>query len=168
MLPIHLWMLHSDWGEGANTLWPDPIAVLYVCAYILYSLCIYCITNCSFSMHLHIFQLCIYKKHENYFKGLVIILITWCPPIGWCPRSLAQSRLWIIWCCAQFWPLPNYHVPSIGRFRVRCGGGVRIRQLDSDFNERGNNLAGGWKWAQHRPCLCQEAVLAKAGTYVSN
>ncbi len=40
--------------------------------------------------------------------------------------------------------------------RVRCGGGVRIRggvsirQSDSDFNERGNNLAGGRKWAQHR------------------
>ncbi len=27
-------------------------------------------------------------------------------------------------------------------------GGVRIRQSDSDFNERGNNLAGGRKWAQ--------------------
>ncbi len=26
--------------------------------------------------------------------------------------------------------------------RVKCGGGVRIRQSDSDFNERGNNLAG--------------------------
>ncbi len=27
--------------------------------------------------------------------------------------------------------------PSIGRFRVRCGVGVRIRQSGSDFNERG-------------------------------
>ncbi len=56
-------------------------------------------------------------------------------------------------CCAQFWPPPDYYPPSIGRFRVRCGGGVggevRIRQSDSDFNERGNNLAGGRKWAQH-------------------
>ncbi len=34
--------------------------------------------------------------------------------------------------------------------RVRCGGGVMIRQSDSDFNERGNNLAGGLKWAQHQ------------------
>ncbi len=39
--------------------------------------------------------------------------------------------------------------PSIGRFRVRCGGGVRIRcgvrirQSYRDFKERGNNLAGG-------------------------
>ncbi len=53
-------------------------------------------------------------------------------------------------------PLPDYYPPSIGRFRVRCGGGVRarggvrIKQSDSDFNERGNNLAGGQKWAQHR------------------
>ncbi len=45
--------------------------------------------------------------------------------------------------------------PSNGRFRVRCGGGVRIRggirirQSYSDFNERGNNLSGGRKWAQH-------------------
>ncbi len=38
----------------------------------------------------------IFTKHYKYFKGLVIILITWCPPIGWCHRALAQSRLWII------------------------------------------------------------------------
>ncbi len=30
-------------------------------------------------------------------------------------------------CCAQFWPLPDYYPPSIGRFRVRCGGGFRVR-----------------------------------------
>ncbi len=48
-------------------------------------------------------------------------------------------------------PLPDYYPPNIGR--VRCGGGVRIRQSDSDFNERGNNLAGGRKWAQHRTCV---------------
>ncbi len=47
-------------------------------------------------------------------------------------------------------PLPDYYPPSIGRFRVRARGGVRIKQSDSDFNERGNNLAGGQKWAQHR------------------
>ncbi len=29
-------------------------------------------------------------------------------------------------------------------------GRVRIRQPYSDFNERGNNLAGGRQWAQHR------------------
>ncbi len=46
-------------------------------------------------------------------------------------------------CCAKLWPLPDYYPPSIGRFRVRGGGGVRIRggirirQSDSDFNERG-------------------------------
>ncbi len=38
----------------------------------------------------------IYTKDATYLKGLVIILITWCPPIGWCPRALVQSRLWII------------------------------------------------------------------------
>ncbi len=27
----------------------------------------------------------------------------------------------------QFWTLPDYYPPSIGRFRVRCGGGVRVR-----------------------------------------
>ncbi len=38
-------------------------------------------------------------------------------------------------------PLTDYYPPSIGRFRVRCGGGVRIRggvkirQSDSDFKE---------------------------------
>ncbi len=51
---------------------------------------------------------------------------------------------------------PARLLPPIGRFRVRCGGGVRIRgvvrirQSDSDFNKRGNNLSGGRKWAQHR------------------
>ncbi len=30
------------------------------------------------------------------------------------------------------------------------GVGLKIRQSYSDFNERGNNLAGGRKWAQHR------------------
>ncbi len=49
----------------------------------------------------------------------------------------------------NFKPLPNYYLPSIARFRVRCGRGVRIRQSESDFNERGNNLARGQKWAQH-------------------
>ncbi len=44
--------------------------------------------------------------------------------------------------------------PIIGRLMVRCGGGVRIRQLsDSDF-KRSNNLAGGRKWAQQRSCIC--------------
>ncbi len=38
--------------------------------------------------------------------------------------------------------------PFIGRFRVRCGAGVRIRQSYSDFNERGDYVAGGRKWAQ--------------------
>ncbi len=52
-------------------------------------------------MHLHLFQQNIYIQNmKNIFKGLVIILISWCPPIGWCPRALAQSCLWIIrpWC----------------------------------------------------------------------
>ncbi len=62
-----------------------------------------------------------------------------------CPISHLEGR-----CCAQFWPLPDYCPPSIDRFRVRCGGGVRIRQSDIDFNERGNNLAAGRKWAQPR------------------
>ncbi len=46
--------------------------------------------------------------------------------------------------------------PSIGRFRDRCGGGVRIMQFYRDFNERGNILAGGQKWAQ------QERTILKA------
>ncbi len=50
----------------------------------------------------------------------------------------------------QIWGPVRLLPPSIGRFRVRCGGGVRIRQSDSDFKERGNNLSGGRKWAQHR------------------
>ncbi len=39
-------------------------------------------------------------------------------------------------------------------FRVRCGGRVRnrgevrVRQSESDFNKRGNNLAGARKWAK--------------------
>ncbi len=58
--------------------------------------------------------------------------------LHWC---LTSDR-----CCAQFcYPL------NIGRFRVRIRGGVRIRQSYNDFNERGNNLSGGRKWAQHQP-----------------
>ncbi len=59
-------------------------------------------------------------------------------------------------CCAEFCTLPDYAPPSIGRFRVRCGGGVRIRggvgirQLGSDFKEGMHNLAGVQISAQHR------------------
>ncbi len=30
-------------------------------------------------------------------------------------------------CCAEFYTLPDYAPPSVGRFRSLCGGGVRIR-----------------------------------------
>ncbi len=59
-------------------------------------------------------------------------------------------------CRAEFCPLPDYASPSVGRFRVRCGGGVRIRggvgirQSGSDFNEGMHNLAGVQISAQHR------------------
>ncbi len=64
--------------------------------------------------------------------------------ICWCSRAiltcLCGFKLFcrtgsqgLSWCCAQFWPLLDYYPPSIGRFRVGCGGGVRIRQSDSDF-----------------------------------
>ncbi len=62
-----------------------------------------------------------------------------------------QSR-----CCAEFCILPYYAPHSIGRFRSRCGGGVRIRggvgirQSGSDFNEGMHNLAGVQISAQHR------------------
>ncbi len=76
------------------------------------------------------------------------------PSVNWISaRSELALSVWKFGqdrCCAQFWPLTDYYPPSIGRFRVRCGGGFRIRQSDSDFNQRGNNLAGGRKWAQHR------------------
>ncbi len=48
------------------------------------------------------------------------------------------------------------HPLVIGRFRRRCGGGVRIRggvgirQSGSDFNEGMHNLAGVQISAQHR------------------
>ncbi len=51
-------------------------------------------------------------------------------------------------CHAEFCTLPDYASPSIGRFKSRCGGGVRIRggvgirQSGSDFNEGMHNLAG--------------------------
>ncbi len=44
-------------------------------------------------------------------------------------------------CRAELCTLPDYASPSVGRFRCRCGGGVRIRggvwirQSGSDFNE---------------------------------
>ncbi len=49
------------------------------------------------------------------------------------------------WCYAEFWPTSDYYPPSIGRFRVRCGDGVRIRQSCNHFNEGGGggDLAGG-------------------------
>ncbi len=58
-------------------------------------------------------------------------------------------------CCAEFCTLPDYAPPSIGRFRRRCGGGVRIREVvrirqsGSDFNEGVHNLAGVQNSAQH-------------------
>ncbi len=39
------------------------------------------------------------------------------------------------WCCAKFWSTSDYYPPSIGRFRVRYGDGVRIRQSCNHFNE---------------------------------
>ncbi len=59
-------------------------------------------------------------------------------------------------CRAEFCTLPDYASPNIGRFRSRCGGGVRIRggvwirQSGSDFNEGMHNLAGVQISAQHR------------------
>ncbi len=37
--------------------------------------------------------------------------------------SATGSRTQADRCGAQFWPLTNYYLPSIGRFRVRCGRG---------------------------------------------
>ncbi len=61
-------------------------------------------------------------------------------------------------CRAEFCTLPDYASPSVGKFRSRCGGGVRIRggvgirQSGSDFNEGMHNLAGVQISAQHRTC----------------
>uniref|UniRef100_A0A9J7XW46 Ras association domain family member 5 n=1 Tax=Cyprinus carpio carpio TaxID=630221 RepID=A0A9J7XW46_CYPCA len=66
-------------------------------------------------------------------------------------RHSARSR-----CSAEICTLPDYAPPGIGRFRSRCGGGVRIRsgvgirQSGSDFNEGMQNLAGVKNSAQHR------------------
>ncbi len=39
------------------------------------------------------------------------------------------------------------------------GGGGGVKQSDSDFNERGNNLSRGRKWAQHQNLLkCEESM----------
>ncbi len=57
------------------------------------------------------------------------------------PRQLPMLPMPWAGVVPNFKPLPNYYLLSIGRFRVRCGRGVRIRQSESDFNERGNNLA---------------------------
>ncbi len=120
MLAIHLWIniFDSDWGRG-QIQWHDPIAIPYIRAYILYSLCIYCIINCSFSMQLHLFIIYIY---DFFFQGLVIIfnhLIT----IGWCPRVLAQSRLWIIrpwglW--LSHWLPSDSHCQGTEKYEKHC------------------------------------------------
>ncbi len=77
-------------------------------------------------------------------------------------------------CCAEFCTLPDYAPPSIGRFRSRCGGGVRIRggvgirQSGSDFNEGMHNLAGVQISAQHRLCrikLNLNLILVKLKEY---
>ncbi len=76
----------------------------FICVHIFYILSVYIV---SLTVHFYASASLpannIYTKHEKYFKGLVIILISWCPPIGWCPRALAQSCLWIIrpWCHKQ-------------------------------------------------------------------
>ncbi len=81
-------------------------------------------------------------------------------------------------CCAEFCTLPDYAPPSIGRLRVRCGGGVRIRggvgirQSGSDFNEGMHNLAGVQISAQHRNAHFQRritdcSIVFKINTYVN-
>ncbi len=72
----------------------------FMCVHIFYILSVYIVSLTVNFLCIWISSswiIYVYKKHEKYFKGLVIILITWCPSIGWCPRALAQSRLWIIW-----------------------------------------------------------------------
>ncbi len=71
----------------------------FMCVHIFYIISVYIVSLTVHFLCIWISSswiIYIYKKHEKYFKGLVIILITWCPPIGWCPRAIAQSRLWII------------------------------------------------------------------------
>ncbi len=74
-----------------------PQSQFFICMHIFDILSVYIVL-----LTVHFLRICIssskiiYTKHEKYFKGLVIIVITWCPPIGWFPRPLAQSRLWII------------------------------------------------------------------------
>ncbi len=94
-------MLDSDWGVGGGGKYCDlSQSQFFICMHIFYILSLYIV-----SLTVHFLCICIssskitYTKHEKYFKGLVIFLITWCPPIGWCPRALAQSRLWIIRPC---------------------------------------------------------------------
>ncbi len=67
--------------------------------HIFYILSVYVV-----SLTVHFLCICISSIkiiYTKYLNVLVIILITWCPPIGWCPRALAQSRLWIIRPCLR-------------------------------------------------------------------
>ncbi len=84
---------------------------------------------------------------HSFKAALITFLVT-----SWLnrPRHCMLVVYFVLWyeliqatAHAEFWPLPDYYPPSIGRFRVRCGGGVsirggfRIKQSGSDFNEGG-------------------------------
>ncbi len=57
---------------------------------------------------------------------------------------------------------PDYYHPSIGR----CGGGVRIRQSDSDLNKRGNLSRGSKMGTTAVHCHCASASGVEPGLYL--
>ncbi len=92
-------------------------------------------------------ELC--QKPAKHQCTKCLVTFYWWVCSGLCVLVFILTNQLVFRCCAEFWP-PQIINPSIGRFRVRIRGEVRVRQSGSDFNEGGNNLAGR-KWAQHRP-----------------
>ncbi len=85
----------------------------------LRSLCEWCVCECV--------CVCVRGWHRSGFPNL---------------SRLAPTKQNLVPLLCQIMTPARLLPPSIGRFRVRCGGGVRIRLSGSDFKERGNHLSG--------------------------
>ncbi len=104
-----IYIFHNHWADAAYTLWIEYYKLAgstltggraqlhcdLTQSYILYSLCIHCIINCSFSMHLHLFQQNnIYIYIYIYISGRPLSALTCCVNVRLL-SAIIYSQSWV-------------------------------------------------------------------------